>query len=165
MKLNKQAIQKELDLAAEELEKCGYQDLAEQIDKCNSQLMQLEDDKHQEITAVKRTLSRISREAERRERVKNGKSEDEKSKEKAAIEKARRVSEVKKHLKVKRIKEEIAANKKQIVKDKKLENNNANVKVAKDKLRAKLEEYLDEKKLDRLAAKIAERMVEKAEKK
>ena len=65
MWFNKKAVEKELDLAAEELEKFGYVDLADKVDYYNERLMEVKSSK--EIPIIRRSLQRIEHEAARRQ--------------------------------------------------------------------------------------------------
>ena len=65
MWFNKKAVEKELDLAAEELEKFGYVDLADKVDYYNERLMTVKSSK--EIPVIRRSLQRIEHEASRRQ--------------------------------------------------------------------------------------------------
>jgi hypothetical protein len=99
MKLNKKAIQKELDFAAEELERHGYIDLAHKIDQYNTKLMASDDEK--EIPAIRAELVKVEKEAQRRLRAFDKKEVDDdarKVKAKEALQRARRVAERKKVL-------------------------------------------------------------------
>jgi hypothetical protein len=63
MRFNKQAVQHELDLAAEELDKSGYKDLADKVDYYNSRLANASET---ELPLIRRSLSRIQSEAQNR---------------------------------------------------------------------------------------------------
>jgi len=71
MWFNKKAVEKELDKAAEELDKFGYKDLADKVDYYNERLMAVKSTK--EIPRIRRGLERIENEASRRQ-GKKGKS-------------------------------------------------------------------------------------------
>lgn len=64
MRFNKRAVRKELDLAAEELERHGFSDLANKVDGYNEKLMKLSET--DDLQTVRRALARIEREAVRR---------------------------------------------------------------------------------------------------
>ena len=70
MWFNRKAIEKELDQAAEELDKFGYKDLADKVDYYNERLMAVKSSK--DIPIIRRELQRIENEASRRQ---NGKKE------------------------------------------------------------------------------------------
>lgn len=63
MRFNKKALQRQLDLAAQELEDKGYSDLADQVDKTNEKLMHASPE---EIPAIRARLTKINAEADRR---------------------------------------------------------------------------------------------------
>jgi len=65
MYFNKKAVEKELDLAAEELESFGYVDLADKVDYYNERLMAVKSSK--ELPIIRRALKRIESEASRRQ--------------------------------------------------------------------------------------------------
>lgn len=98
MKLNKKAVQKELDLAAEELERHGYVDLAHKVDQYNKKLVtsRSEDD----IPTIRAGLISVEKESQRRLRAFDRKEIPDARKEKAknALQRARRVAERKKAL-------------------------------------------------------------------
>jgi len=71
MWFNKKAVEKELDKAAEELEKHGYVDLADKVDYYNECLMKVKSEK--DIPSIRRGLERIEHEASRRQGKKSGK--------------------------------------------------------------------------------------------
>jgi hypothetical protein len=66
MSVDKKAVQKELDLAADEMERLGYMDLAGHVDKYNNRMVEA---KSGEVATIYRALQNICVEAERR--VKN----------------------------------------------------------------------------------------------
>lgn len=63
MRFNKKALQRQLDLAAQELEDKGYTDLAKGVDEANEKLMKASPE---EIPAIRARLSKINSEADRR---------------------------------------------------------------------------------------------------
>lgn len=64
MYFNKKAVERELDLAAEELDGFGYKDLADKVDYYNERLMEVDSSK--DLPIIRRSLQRIEREASRR---------------------------------------------------------------------------------------------------
>jgi hypothetical protein len=108
MRFDKRAVQRELDLAAEELERAGHFDLAEKVDYYSNRLMQASAD---EVPLLRRALSRINIEANRRMRYKD-EDTDKKRKARSATLKSRRSSEHRKETLRRRLKE-IAARRKQ----------------------------------------------------
>jgi len=64
MYFNRKAVEKELDLAAEELDSFGYKDLADKVDYYNERLMEVKSSKA--LPIIRRSLQRIEREATRR---------------------------------------------------------------------------------------------------
>jgi len=106
MKLNKKALQKELDVAADELETLGHTDLADMVDHYNDRLMASATVR--DVNLVRRALQRIEREASRREDNKKEASSDVDPQEvKEAIDRARKVAEEKKAGKEKEQEEKI----------------------------------------------------------
>lgn len=93
MWFNKKAVERELDLAAEELDKFGYKDLADRVDYYNERLMEVKNNK--EIPAIRRSLQRVEREASRRRQGKTKKSK--------TIDK-RKLAELKKKAQMRKIK-------------------------------------------------------------
>jgi len=69
MAFNRKAVQRELDLAATELENAGQTDLAGKVDYYNNRLMQATAG---EVPLIRRALSRIMEEAKRRAQPKTG---------------------------------------------------------------------------------------------
>ena len=65
MWFNKKAVERELDLAAEELDKFGYKDLADKVDYYNERLMEVKSSK--EIPVIRRALQRVEQQASRRQ--------------------------------------------------------------------------------------------------
>jgi hypothetical protein len=65
--MNRRLIQKELDTAAEELDRKGYRDLANRVDHYNARLMKAKQDS--EIQLIARALGRIDKESDRRDEV------------------------------------------------------------------------------------------------
>lgn len=65
--INKKAVQKELDLAAEELERHGYVDLANRVDQYASLIMKA--NKDTDLQELRRGIERVQREAKRRSDV------------------------------------------------------------------------------------------------
>jgi hypothetical protein len=63
MKFTKEAVQTEVDMAADELEKAGHTDLAEKVDYYGNRLMVATAG---EVPLIRRALSRILEEARRR---------------------------------------------------------------------------------------------------
>lgn len=63
MKFNAQALQREMDLAAEELERAGHLDLAERVDRYNAVLLSAS---KKDLPQIHRGLSRIQAEYEQR---------------------------------------------------------------------------------------------------
>ncbi len=63
MALNRRALQRELDLAADELDRVGYKDLADRVDRYSEMLMAA---KASDIPIIHRGLSRIQYEYENR---------------------------------------------------------------------------------------------------
>lgn len=64
MRFNKEAVQRELDLAAEEMERHGYVDLANKIDQYASLIMKA--DEGLDLQEIRRGLERVERESSRR---------------------------------------------------------------------------------------------------
>lgn len=64
MRLNKEAVQRELDIAAEAMEKHGYVDLANKIDQYAGLIMQATETT--DLQEIRRGLERVEREASRR---------------------------------------------------------------------------------------------------
>lgn len=93
MKFNKRAIQRELDLAAEELEKHGYIDLADKVDRYTGKLMDITSAK--EIPIIRRALARVEREADRRQAGNREITSRKELKSKESVRKSRRTSEQK----------------------------------------------------------------------
>jgi hypothetical protein len=94
MGISIKSAQRQLDLAAEELECAGHPDLAEKVDYYNARMAQASKG---EVELIKRALSRIQIEAKRRMKKDAKKDVPEKSKKaRAAVLKARRASEVRK---------------------------------------------------------------------
>ena len=106
MKFDRQAMQGQLDLAADELEKAGFADLAEKVDYYNDRLLQAN---LSEIPLIKRALSRVQIEAKKRLKAISTEKKPDKGKE--AVLKARRSSESRKETLRRRLKT-IAANRK-----------------------------------------------------
>lgn len=96
MWFNKKAVERELDLAAEELDKFGYKDLADKVDYYNERLMEVKSNK--EIPAIRRGLKRIENEASRRQKG---------GKESKTIDK-RKLAELKKNARERKIKKALA---------------------------------------------------------
>jgi hypothetical protein len=141
MKLNKKALQKELDVAADELETLGHTDLADMVDHYNDRLMTSATVK--DVNLVRRALQRIEREASRREdNKKEAASNVDPTEVKAAIERARKVADEKKASKEKiqeeTIQERKSARAERLAKDK--EESPIRKKVAK---RAKIRRILE----------------------
>ena len=61
--LNRKAIQRELDLAAEELDRQGYKDLADKVDLYNTKLQRASS---REIPLIRKALINVQEEADRR---------------------------------------------------------------------------------------------------
>jgi uncharacterized membrane protein YqiK len=95
MAIDKTAVQKELDLAAHELEKAGHKDLADKVDYFGDRLMRATAG---EVPLVRRALSRVLDEAKRRMRAAEPKDDARVEKAKHATTQARRVSAVKKEV-------------------------------------------------------------------
>lgn len=110
MSISRKSAQRQLDIAAEELEQAGWADLAEKVDYYNNRLAAADNG---EIAIIARALSRIQIEANKR--MKNAaRKEDKPEKEKkahAATMKARRASENRKEALRKKLRE-IAARRK-----------------------------------------------------
>jgi hypothetical protein len=110
MKFDKEAAQSQLDLAANELEKSGFADLAEKVDYYNNRLMKAG---ASEIPLIKRALHRIQQEAKKRlsaaQKAKPATKED---KANAATLKSRRSSESRKETLKRRLKSIVARRKK-----------------------------------------------------
>jgi hypothetical protein len=103
------SAQRQLDLAAEELEQAGHPDLAEKVDYYNSRLASAAKG---EIPLIKRALSRIQIEAKKRMKKDAQKDKPEKEKKAAAATlKARRSSDKRKEALRKKLRE-IAARRK-----------------------------------------------------
>jgi len=64
--MNYRMIQRELDLAAEELDRKGHRDLADQVDYFNERLSHTDDP--EEIEGIKQALKKIDIQARRRDR-------------------------------------------------------------------------------------------------
>jgi hypothetical protein len=109
MKFNKDAVQKELDLAAHELEKAGHKDLAERVDYYGDRLMKVTAG---EVPLLRRALSRVLDEAKRR--MQGAKQQPSAAATKAhhAVARSRRASDPRKEA-LKRKLMEIAAKRKQ----------------------------------------------------
>jgi len=99
MWFNKKAVERELDLAAEELDKFGYKDLADKVDYYNERLMEVKSSK--EIPVIRRALKRVEREASRRQGKKENKTIDKK-----------KLAELKKKARMRKIKTAIDEKKK-----------------------------------------------------
>jgi hypothetical protein len=103
MKFNKTAVQKELDMAAEELEKAGHSDLAMRVDYYGDRLMAAN---AAEVPLLRRALSRVLDEANRRMKaVKKEEPPENVKKAQAATSNVRRVSDERKAVFVKRLRE------------------------------------------------------------
>lgn len=174
MKFDKKALQRELDLAAEELEKVGYSDLALKVDKYNSFLMEGATKKH--IPAIRRSLARITREAKRRFDAskrpayvseEHAKDESKKAKVREFLETARKAKEKKVT--------EGAPSKKEPKEEPKKEKKDLKAsrkeRLSQDRLASRLKEILKKKKaerekkekldLDKIAEKVLEKLAEK----
>jgi hypothetical protein len=68
--MNYKLVQRQLDIAAEELEKKGHSDLSDKIDTCNAKLEKATAEERRVIAGV---LQKIDREADRREASKKPK--------------------------------------------------------------------------------------------
>jgi len=64
MRFNKKALQRQLDLAAQELEDKGYVDLAKHVDETNKALMEATPES---VPAIRAKLTKINMEADRRD--------------------------------------------------------------------------------------------------
>lgn len=84
--LNLKAVQKELDLAAEELEKQGHKDLATKVDFYNDRLQRAAS---KEIPLIRRALQRIQIESARRARKDPSTAKDREAKRAAILERVR----------------------------------------------------------------------------
>ena len=103
MKFNKTAVQKELDMAAEELEKAGHADLAGKVDYYGGRLMTATAG---EVPLLRRALSRILDEAKRRMAAVEKKEPSEAEKKaQAATQNTRRAGDARKELFQRRLKE------------------------------------------------------------
>ena len=103
MKFNKTAVQKELDMAAEELEKAGHADLASKVDYYGGRLMTATAG---EVPLLRRALSRILDEAKRRMAAVEKKEPSEAEKKaQAATQNTRRAGDARKELFQRRLKE------------------------------------------------------------
>ena len=91
MWFNKKAVERELDLAAEELDKFGYKDLADKVDYYNERLMEVKSSK--EIPAIRRSLQRVEREASRR---RQGKTKTAKTVDKRKLDELKRKARARK---------------------------------------------------------------------
>lgn len=78
MKFNKEAVRRELDLAAEDLEKQGFNDLADKVDFYNDRLMRATSSR--EVDIIRRALARVEKDATAR----LGKDEEKKASSKEA---------------------------------------------------------------------------------
>jgi hypothetical protein len=111
MKFNAQALQREMDLAAEELEHAGHLDLAERVDRYNALLLSAS---KKDLPQIHRGLSRIQAEYEQR-MSKTAKQENSSSadatKAQHAVLQARRAS-IRRKLALKRFLREKAAQRK-----------------------------------------------------
>jgi hypothetical protein len=110
MKFNKTAVQHELDMAAHELEKAGFTDLAETVDYYANRLINATAG---EVPLLRRALSRILDESKRRIQTAQPKEPTTaESKARTAVDKTRRASDDRKEV-LKRRLLEIAAQRKQ----------------------------------------------------
>jgi len=110
MKFDKNAARDQLDLAANELEKAGFADLAEKVDYYAARLMKAT---ASEIPLVKRALSRIQQEAKKRlGAAQKPKAATKKDKATAATSKSRRAGEARKATLKRRLKTIVANRKK-----------------------------------------------------
>lgn len=107
MALDRTALQHELDLAAEELDKAGHQDLADRVDQYSEMLVQAKDE---DIAKIHRGLSRVQMEFEQRNR-KEAKEDQKTEKAQNAVLHARRAS-IRRKIAIKRLLREKAAAKK-----------------------------------------------------
>jgi uncharacterized protein YjcR len=108
MALDKRALQHELDLAAEELDKAGHKDLADRVDQYSEMLVNASE---KEIPRIHRGLSRVQAEFEQRAK-KSEKIDPKVAKAQNAVMSARRAS-IKRKIAIKRLLRERAAKRKQ----------------------------------------------------
>ena len=109
MKFNKTAVQRELDLAAEELEKAGHKDLAARVDYYGSRLINAT---VVEVPLLQRAIARILVEAKKCiQATEKEEPKEEAKKAQAAVMKTRRVSTARKETLKKRLQEIIARRK------------------------------------------------------
>jgi hypothetical protein len=139
VKFNKEAVQKQLDLAAEALDNQGLSDLADKVDYLNDKLFNVSSKK--EFDLIKKGLANIERTA--RDRVKK-KSEEDTEEKKLDVLKARRLAEKKKAL-LQRVQKNVDAKRK-------IQNRSKKVKEliekrAKDRRINKLKEQINKKSL------------------
>jgi len=108
MSLDRNALQHELDLAAEELDKAGHKDLADRVDQYSELLVQA---KEKDVPQIHRGLSRVQMEYEQRTKREAAKQDPKAAKAQNAVMSARRAS-IKRKIAVKRLLRERAANRK-----------------------------------------------------
>lgn len=111
MKFDAKVLQREMDLAADELERSGYLDLAARVDQYNAMLLTA---KKEDLASLHRGLSRIQAEYEQRAKQDQKKeaASPEATKAQHAVMQARRAS-IKRKLAMKRFLREKMAQKKQ----------------------------------------------------
>lgn len=111
MKFSKEAVQTEIDLAADELDKAGHTDLAEKVDYYGNRLMTATAG---EVPLIRRALSRILDEARRRMGATAAQPEKSEGAKKAehATTRTRRASDARREVLRRRLME-IVANRKQ----------------------------------------------------
>lgn len=137
MWFNKKAVEKELDLASEELEGFGYVDLADKVDYYNERLMEVKSNK--ELPVIRRALQRIEHEASRR---RSGKSENK------TIDK-RKLAELKKNARDRKLAK--------VIKDRKEAKPNARTTRLEALLKQRDKKIANEEKDDNLKAKVKAR--------
>ena len=109
MKFNKKAVQDQLDLAASELEKSGFADLAEKVDYYNDRLVK---ETASELPLIRRALQRILHVAKQRLNEAHKAHPLKSNKARSAVLKSRRSAALRKETSKRRLKTIVAKRKK-----------------------------------------------------